>query len=329
MAHNLATGTNGIMMAYQGETPWHKLGQRMNSSADVNAALDAAHLNWKVSLEPLQLADGRIVTSRKAVIREEGKRDILGTVGSSYHPIQNTQAFEVLSDACKDFGVTIESAGAIANGAKTWMLAKMPLSVTPTPGDEVKGHFLVVNAHDGSAAYGARPTPIRVVCQNTLSAALSSGRDMISIRHTENAAARLDESKRLIDRMFAAMKESGDTFSKLAEKRMSPKDLANYIKTMFPDPASGEKPSDLLMARRETIAHLVWTGKGHELAGTDKDGTTAWGAYNAVVEYFDHVRPGEANSASGRLNANISATFGKNFAVKVAALKAARQFAFA
>ena len=329
MAHNLATIDGRISMAYQAETPWHGLGTRMGSTADVDAAIDAAQLRWTVSTQPLYLKDGRIVPERFAVIRDTANPAILGTVGPQFTPLQNTLpdhsgAFDVLRDACDSFGVTIESAGALGSGERVWMLAKMPEAIEPVPGDIVNGYFLIVNGHDGSQAYGARPTPIRVVCQNTLSAALQSGHDMIRIRHTSSAPARLSEAKRLVNGMFKALRETGETFSQLAARRMDPAEIAKYIESVFPADADGIVP-DTLKQRRRDVATLVWAGRGAELAGADATGATAWAAYNAVTEYFDHVRPGQAKTVQAQAKANESAIFGGNLAIKVLALKNARQ----
>jgi phage/plasmid-like protein (TIGR03299 family) len=323
VAHNLATINGRVSMAYQGSTPWHNLGTRMASTADVDQALTAANLDWTVRLDPMFLGDGREVPERRAVVRD-GDRAILGTVGNQYTTIQNRAATDILRDACADFGVTIESAGALGNGARCFMLAKLPMSVQPVPGDIVAGYFLLGWGHDGGISHNGRPTPIRVVCQNTLTMAMSDGVDMIRIRHTASAAQRLGEAKRLIDGLIGAMKATGDTFTQLAERRMTPADVATYIERVFPSP-DGADVSPVLKSRRNTVAALVWAGKGAELAGSDASGTTAWGAYNAVTEYFDHVRPAEAKSLAGTRSANESAIFGQNAVIKVQALKIARQ----
>ena len=52
---------------------------------------------------------------------------------------------------------------------------------------------------------------------------------------------------------------------------------------------------------------------------------SAWGAYNAVTEYFDHVRPAEASSDAGRRNATIGALFGDAADQKLGAFTIARQ----
>lgn len=313
-----------VTMAYQGATPWHQLGHRMTGTPDVAAALAAANMEWEVATQPLFLKDGREVDSAQAVVRDDGA--ILGTVGSQFHPIQNSDAFGVLSDACAEHGVTIEAAGALGTGARTWMLAKMPESIEPVPLDRINGYFLICNGHDGSLAYGARPTPIRVICQNTLNTALRHGKDVIRIRHTKSAKDRITEARRLVTGMVAALTEAGETFAALAARQMTPTEVADYVAKVIPNPTPEEAIAPILADRRRTMAALVWGGKGAALAGSKSDGsTTAWAAYNAVVEYFDHVRPAEAKSDSGTRNANESAIFGGNQAIKVTALKTARE----
>lgn len=59
----------------------------------------------------------------------------------------------------------------------------------------MKPFILVCNSHDGSIAFRALNTSIRVVCQNTLTLALrSAGPDSISIKHTESIHDRLADA---------------------------------------------------------------------------------------------------------------------------------------
>jgi phage/plasmid-like protein (TIGR03299 family) len=325
MAHNLATINGRIAMAYQGVAPWHELGIRMSGTADVQTALTAANLDWRVNLESVFLQDGRQVPDRFATIRE-GDRAILGTVGPSYTPLWNADAFGVLDGACRDHGVTIESAGALGNGSRVWMLAKMQGTIEPVAGDRINGYFLINTGHDGTLAYGARLTPIRVVCQNTLNAALSNGKDWISIRHTKSSTDKIVEAGRMISQLTAALAATGKTYGDLAHRTLTPAEIAQYIESVIPTPEN-EPPTATIRGRRDQIAALVFAGVGSDLANQDcRPGTaSAWSAYNAVCEYWDHVRPAEAKSVSARQAANESAIFGGNAQIKIKALQVARQ----
>lgn len=329
MAHNLSSYMGQVTMAYQGQTPWHKLGERMPGTADVETAILAAHLNWTVKVERTYLGDGREVDEARAVVRVEDGAILGQRLSPQYTPLQNAEAFAILADACRDYGVTIESAGALGNGALAWMLGKLPEGIEPIPGDTIAGYFLIINSHDGSHAYDAMPTPIRVVCQNTLAAAggLKTGAKgkIIHLRHTGSIKARVDEARRMVDGLFQAMKESETTFAQLAERRMTPQEVAAWIESILPGPKDGSPLPDVLKQRRRDIGALVWAGKGAALAGADDTGATAWAAYNAVCEYLDHVRPAQSPSINGRRNANESAIFGAGWDLKSLALTKARE----
>jgi phage/plasmid-like protein (TIGR03299 family) len=330
--HNIDTYHGQVTMAYQGEAPWHQLGEPLPASANVAQALATAHLDWTVRLDPIfrlapdQPTDSpayQLITDKRAVVRDDGR--YLATVGDQYVPVQNADAFSVLAPACADYGVEIVTAGAIDGGKRVWMLARLPESIEVTDGDRVNGYFLVTTGHDGYTAFTGRPTPIRVVCQNTLNAAMSArGVDIVRIRHTATAEARVKEAAHLVTAMTQSLRETGETFRQLAEHRMTPQEIAEYIKALLPDDERGNA-SDTTKQRRRDIGALVWAGIGADLAGADANGATAWACYNAVTEYFDHVRPAQSKSPAGQARANVSAIFGANHAAKAKALTLARQ----
>lgn len=328
MAHNLATIGGNVAMAYQNGTPWHKLGKRLPSMINVLQALEASQTNYTVHAEPLYLSDGSAVPMRKAIVRDvpNGNGVILATVGKDYEVIQHTEGFQALDVLCTEYGMTIESAGALGNGERVWMLFKMPDTITPVDGDDVRGYLLATTGHDGSWSYSIRPTPIRVVCQNTLDAAsLNGGADFVRLFHTKGNAGKVDGAAKIVATIVKTFQETGETFTQFANRQMSDSEVIRYIETLFPH-ADETKPSDLINARRKTIADLVWTGVGSELARSATDGAAnLWATYNAVTEYFDHVRPAEAKSTAGLDRANLSAIFGSGADMKTRAFNLSRK----
>lgn len=328
MAHNLATVNGQIAMAYQGETPWHKLGSRMPSLTNVEQVLSIANLaNWNLQAFPMNAVVGDqslAVPMRRAIVRQLDST-VVSTVGTDFEILQNEDAFAPLQDACDKFGVTIESAGALGRGERVWMLAKMRESIEPVPGDTINGYLLMMIGHDGFMSYMGRLTPIRVVCQNTLTAALSSkGSDIFKFRHTRSIVERSKLVETMLTSMVEALEQTGETFGQLASRQMNAEEISEYIDGIFPAPAG--EPSDRLIERRNKIVSLVFNGKGaREFGNVTKDGASAWATYNAVIEYLDHVRPAEAGTSGAKFRANESALFGANAKIKLAALKAARQ----
>jgi phage/plasmid-like protein (TIGR03299 family) len=293
---------------------------------DVRAALDAAVLNWTVRLERMYLSAesgrGPEVPNRRAVVRDTDG-DILGTVSSWYQPIQYADAFGIFQPAVEEFGLTVEAAGALGKGERAWMLFRLPTSVTPVDGDVVNGYGVAVTGHDGKTACEFRPTPIRVVCQNTLDAAIGNGGNkgrVFSISHIgSNVEAQVKEAKTLVRNVINAMQETGETFAAMARRRMTPQEVAAFVETVFPSKADGSVTKEI-EARRMTVLELMATGVGADLAKSATDGLpNAWSCYNAVTEYVDHVAPAE-KLATVR---NQSAIFGSGADLKLLALRQA------
>jgi hypothetical protein len=109
---------------------------------------------------------------------------------------------------------------------------------------------------------------------------------------------------------------------------MSTRELAAYIETVIPTPKDADGHArelpDVIKRRREEIAYLVFNGHHTPDGITDATaGTaTAWRAYNAVTEYWDHTRAREAKSLSAKTSAWDSAIFGAAAANKALALRA-------
>jgi len=323
MAHNIAEINGKSAMAYQGETPWHLLGQKSEFITSVQDFMAEAQLNWNVELLPMfypRSINGleprpEQVPNRKAVVRSSDGV-CLGTVGDSYQPLQNSEAFEVLQPAIDEFGVEIETAGALGKGERVWMLAKLPNTFEPVAGDAVGGYFLITTGHDGATPYVAKPTPIRVVCQNTLNMT-QKDKAIVRLSHTRTGKAQLDMVAELIANLVASLEATNQSFASLAAKRMDKDEVVAFIrKTLgIPEEASLEKG---VMARRvDAMVNLAFHGTGID---TDGQTTNAWNVYNSVTEYVDHQRLAEAKNVKAIMRAAESAVFGTNDLLKARAL---------
>jgi phage/plasmid-like protein (TIGR03299 family) len=319
MSANLATTANEVMMAYQGETPWHQTGTEVIDHAvcqSVDAFLAAAHLDWEVQLKAMfyRAGDKSIrVPARRAVVRStDGK--LLATVGAGYQPFQNKDAFAVLQPALDRFGMKIATAGALGKGDKVWMLAEMPESIEPIPGDIVKNYMLVLTGHNGWTAHSARLTQVRVVCQNTISLAMQD-EAFVKLRHVTSEVDKLTQVADIITGFMDVAKQTSASYTKLAGHKMTAAEITTYIESVL----NLDFDSPVAARRRDRIVELAtFSGKGIEAAPG-----TAWTAFNAVTEYVDHVRTAEGKSPKTIRNANQSALFGQNAKLKARALQAA------
>lgn len=318
---------------------WHGLGTVLPDAPSIADAIKAAGLDWTVGLERLQLADGTMV-DRWGVVRSSDHR-VLGTVGKGFRTVQNAAAFDWFQPFLDGGLVALEAAGSLRKGSRVWVLAKVlnhghaDAVIVPASDDRVANYLLLAHGHDGSLAIHLGLTPTRVVCQNTLSAAIGENTS-IRIRHTQGAADAMLAARETIDRVNGQFDKAADVFRALAGVYVrSGAQIRQFIDRVFPVQKSVQRATEAykgvdavaLMesvraeesntalvgelltsggeravgddARRriyDSIEALFTGGTGNDMAGVKG---TAWAAYNAVTEYITHER---GRSDDNRLN---------------------------
>lgn len=326
MARELATTNGKAAMAYFGETPWHRLGTKLDNPATAAEAIEAAGLDYRAELTALQTTEGILVPERKAVIRSD-TRDVLGVVGTSYVPIQNAECFSFLDAVVADGAVRYHTAGALGKGERIWLLAKLPGHIRVNGTEDITDKFLLLhNSHNGSSALRVFFTPIRVVCSNTLAVADRNGRGHgIAIRHLGDLGVKVRQAQRVLglaNRFYEDIQVKVDL---LGSHHPTPKQLKNFFETLYPDLPDGKnKRSENI---RSELFRLFEEGRGQDIPGIRH---CSWAALHAVTEWVDHHRPTRAKNAAERDNLRLqSQWFGSGAQLKARAWDLAMQMATA
>ena len=167
MAHQVET------MAYAGQVPWHGLGVPVSNDLTPTQMMQKAELDWKVrEVEAFIEFDGKkMPTGQKSLVREtDGK--ILTNVGENWKSVQNEQAFEFFHEYVMAGDMEMHTAGSLKGGQMVWALAKINNTMDFFKGDQVDSYLLFSNPHQYGKTIDIRFTPIRVVCNNTLTLSL-------------------------------------------------------------------------------------------------------------------------------------------------------------
>lgn len=299
MAHNLSI-VNGIAeMAYAGEKPWHELGTQVQGLMTAQEALQAAHLDWDVERRQLYMASGQLAKTCFATVRTD-TGDVLGAVGPGYTPLQNREAFALLDSIVAENLAMYETCGALQQGARVWLLAKLPESVAVLDRDPMEQYLLLANGHDGTLAVNVMWTPIRVVCNNTLSAALGSKQGRrYSTMHTLNIHNRVAEAQKVLGLSKEYFQEFVKQAEVLATHKYTHDEVNQFFGSLFQlDPmrvgelirAGGQfsAVSDADDAKEKAVVNifkLAEVGKGNQ-----EWASTSWGLYNGLTEWIDYHR---------------------------------------
>lgn len=271
-------------MFYTREKPWHGLGTQVMEAPSSREALRLAGLDWRVVQRPVMTSDGIPVPGFKANLREKDSH-VLGVVTDRYKVVQNEDAF-AFTDSLLGEGITYETAGSLRGGRRTWLLARLPERYIIS-GDEVTPYLVFMNSHDGTGGIKAAMTPVRVVCMNTLNLALSAAKRSWSANHVGDIKGKLEDAKDTLLYAEAYMKELGKAIDGLNARKLSDRQVYEYIDALFPlvENATPVQRKNLMRMKEEVKTRFY---EAPDLRHVEKN---AWRFVNAVSDFATHSKP--------------------------------------
>tara|TARA_E500000318_G_scaffold31059_5_gene30805 strand:+ start:261 stop:1217 length:957 start_codon:yes stop_codon:yes gene_type:complete len=315
MAHQVET------MAYAGEVPWHGLGVPVSNDLTPVQMMEKAGVDWRVQeVETfIEYNNKKMTTGQKALVRETDGR-ILTTVGENWNPVQNEDAFNFFAEYCLSGNMEMHTAGSLRDGQMVWALAKVKSDFELFGGDRVESYLLFSNPHQYGKAIDIRFTPIRVVCNNTLTLSLDQKTEKsVKVGHrVEFDANEVKTALGIASDKLANYKEAAEF---LGKKKFNMDSYIEYLNTVFPRTADkriqGKGLSVDTLSRNARQAHDIL----HTQPGAEYAEGTWWQAFNSVTYITDHV---QGRNADNRL---YSSWWGGNQLRKKNALKTAIEFA--
>ena len=305
-------------MFYTGATPWHGLGEKLESAPTISEAIEASGLNWEVGTKDLVTVDGQSVPARATYRKSDGS--ILGVVGPRYVPLQNKDAFEWFQPFVDAGECSLHTGGSLSNGQKVWVLAQLNRDPSEiVSGDEVQKFILLSNSHDGTTAIRVGYTPIRVVCVNTLAFAHSHKEsNLLRIRHTRSSKTALDNVRDIMDNINAQFEATAEQYRFLASRDFNQADVQKYVKVLLG--VDKKAPEDIKTRTQNILTEILATIEGPKQSMPGVRGTW-WAAYNGFNEYLNYTKGRNTNN---RLE---SLWFGQNGTDNNKALQLATEFA--
>ncbi|MBG6063310.1 phage/plasmid-like protein (TIGR03299 family) [Flavobacterium sp. CG_9.1] len=290
------------------EKAWHNLGQIVDDYPTSAEAIKFAGLDYEVEKRKLftscseginldnETTHNKIeVPNYFSTVRTDNDT-ILGVVGKDYQIVQNRDAFSFFDSIVSGDGILYETAGALGKGERIFITAKLPDYIRVGNDDLIEKYLFLTTSHDGSGSITAAFTPIRIVCANTLNAAMNNKTNTVRIRHTSNAKQRLEQAHKVmgISDMLSVQMES--IFNHWTKVRITDSEVKKLIQSA-------------LVPNKETLK-TIQDGKEEELSTCfvnmvdsafeyamsdptqlmDTTKGTVFGAYNAVTGYFQNVR---------------------------------------
>ena len=325
MAHELEIVNGEAQMAYVGEVPWHGLGKKVPADLSPEQMLKAAGLDWTVEKTPLffeTVTGSKVLTKARALVRSTDNK-LLTIVSDEWKPVQNLEAFQFFSDFVHAGDMEMHTAGSLKEGKMVWAMAQIKSSFELFGGDKVDGYLLFSNPHEFGRSIDIRFTPVRVVCNNTLTFALEGeSRSFVKINH--RSQFKPEEVKEVL----GIAKEKLDAYKEqakfLGSKKYSKETIVEYFNRVFPTLSKTITEEELkqqirkvpISRQAEEAVAVLHTQPGARFA----EGSW-WQAFNTVTYLTDH-KLGRSNDT--RLT---SSWYGQNRIKKEKALDLAVEYA--
>jgi phage/plasmid-like protein (TIGR03299 family) len=314
MAHqinfNEKTGKHSFMSVK--EKAWHNLGQVIDRYPTSSEAIQFAGLDYIVEKRPLFTYDTENhigdpdsdiiipeieVPNYYATVRADTEQ-VLGVVGNDYEVIQNREAFSFF-DAIVGGGdgVLYETCGALGNGERIFITAKLPGYIRVGNDDLIEKYLFLTTSHDGYGSITAAFTPTRIVCNNTLHAALGNMVHSVKIRHTQNAQERLKQAHEVMGISNNMSEQLNGIFNRWANIRITDKEVLKLVqqamapsKEVLQKVLDGENMDEYSTRFLNTVERVCEYGFTNETQQMPTTKGTLFGAYNAITGYFQNVK---------------------------------------
>jgi phage/plasmid-like protein (TIGR03299 family) len=317
---------------------WVRGGTAVEATSAASAATQAG-LNWTVRTgelvaiaTPLTMDENGVtsakyvdVPKKQAIIREDNDT-VIGIVGTKYKVVQNMEVFNALDTLVDSGDARYTAAGEFNGGSNIWMVLELPRGIS-VANDPHAAFLLVKTSHDGSSSVVIKPIIERLFCANQVNGLISNGRNRkfneytYRMTHTTNQELSIADIRNITNLTYTAIADYELVANNLMQKRMTREQTLNFFKNVWALPSTVEdKPYDLLTRgerKQQTIAKdaraKAWAIYSESETQENIRGT-AFGAWQAVIEFADHYASGGAERLAA---ATLS---GRNDRVKTKAL---------
>lgn len=274
--------------AYVGQVGWHGLGNELQRGASIDKWIKAAGMDWEIHRGAMGFFDSdenMVEIPHLVALHRSDNKHMLGAVSQNYKVVQPKEVLEFFRDLCDTNGFEMDTAGTLFDGKRFWGLASIGEEACVIGNDNIKGYLLLATSADGSLATTAQFTTIRVVCNNTLSAAVGE-KGVGRVRTSHRSIFKPDTVKTDLGIVRGQFKDFMVAARKLAKQKVTKDRASEFIGQILTDTktiASADAPST--RAHKAIMELFQGAGKGADMKGVDG---TMWGVVNSITEYVDH-----------------------------------------
>lgn len=274
---------------------WHHLGQVVKDAKTWAETMELAGLNWTISRQQLELHGDHIPAwgiFRDDLMAHDKSKAFLTATSETFELIQNRYMFAFLDALVEgDDKAHYEAAGSLNGGLQVWALINLGISFEiGSAGDRFQAYLVFIEDRTGKRKAKCFITLVRVVCANTMEAALSgvNNRQAVSFRHDGTAAQKMNQAVNLFTGAKMDVGLLTAKLERLAEIEMTKDSFKAIFDELFPP--KDEESADTVQ-RQNRFRELISIFDHNDDNMFPAIRGTAYNLLNAVTEYTDHFSP--------------------------------------
>lgn len=330
------------------ESPFKLFGTTFDNTVTSAEAIEQCGADFNVMKQPLvrvpqevidaimkrepipqfELSVNDVIQSHAATYRNDTDTT-LGIVGKDFGVVDNSHAFAFIDYISEVSGreLKITSAGVLGRGERMYVQAKLGDDMYLADNDNVGNYITFTNAHDGSGAVMAFFSPLRIICKNSLIAAVKGASNKVVFKHTKNVLNRLEEIKMNRDKaekVFGGIlkfnKAFIDKMMQLRDEKVNDTYVKDFIARMYLDTDAFKKFAennhaaegvDEISTRAKNqmaaLENAIHFGVGQKSDTCEYRGTKLW-LYNGVTTLLHNATAYKSaeDEINGILEGNVS-----------------------
>lgn len=259
-------------------------------------------LDWVVGQHPLTANVHGVdvdIPGKRAMVREDDNT-VLGVTSTSYEPFQNSEVFAFADTLVDEKEARYVAGGQLKGGRQVFAVMQLAEELMVGEEDRHDIFLFLKTAHDGTGAIAGYITPIRFFCTNVMTSAVRNATDKFSFRHTRDVREKMNEAHQtlgLTKNYAAAFKAQSEDLMSLKVDNDKAAEVFNLAIPHY------------IKEREARVLDMMAAYEGSSANGYQG---TGWGVYNAVTEFYDHIRENR-----GKGEARIIATMSGGETAKI------------
>lgn len=168
-----------------------------------------------------------------------------------YEDMLLTRVSQLLDD-----DLSIGSAGLLKDGARAWVSVEVPDTLSTPEGVDFRPNLLACSSHDGTLATTFKRVITAVVCDNTLSCALTEKSQVFKARHTANSITKITNARDALNIIYQDADAFQKEVRKLCRTKVSDKQWSEFLDAHIPVPEQAGRGRTMAENKREAFTQL-------------------------------------------------------------------------